>query len=158
MAEIFLMKAGPAMLVPEREEDAEVIKAMKPGALVKCVVTVPADPVFHRRMFKLLQVSYDFFCERKTGGAKFRGELVKPSFDRFRKDLTILAGFYDPVYCINGETRLEAKSLSYAKCDQPTKEKIYSAFIDAAIKHVYENSRSEEWLRAAVERLLMFAG
>jgi len=61
-------------------------------------------------------------------------------FDRFRKDLTILAGFYVQTVRLNGEIRTEAQSLAFASMDQEKFERVYSALINAAIKHVFSGT------------------
>lgn len=58
-------------------------------------------------------------------------------FDRFRKDLTILAGFYVQTVRLNGEVRTEAQSLAYASMEQEKFERVFNALINAAIKHVF---------------------
>ena len=58
-------------------------------------------------------------------------------FDRFRKDLTILAGFYHSTTRLNGDTRIEAESLSFATMEQDRFEQVYKALIQAAMKHIF---------------------
>lgn len=67
-------------------------------------------------------------------------------FDRFRKDLTILAGFYEQTVRLNGDIRTEAKSLAYANMDPDEFERCYSALINSAIKHVFAGTRDENIL------------
>lgn len=62
-------------------------------------------------------------------------------FDRFRKDLTILAGFYEQTVRLNGEVRTEAKSLAYGNMEQEEFERCYSSLINAAIKHVFAGTK-----------------
>ena len=50
-------------------------------------------------------------------------------------------------YAIDGLTfEVEAKSLSFASMDQDEFEACYSALINAAIKHVFQNTRDEQIL------------
>jgi len=67
-------------------------------------------------------------------------------FDRFRKDLTILAGFYEQTVRLNGEVRTEAKSLSYASMEPDEFERCYNAMINAAIKHVFGRTTDQNVL------------
>ncbi|CAM3448171.1 hypothetical protein KLVA111870_01990 [Klebsiella variicola] len=67
-------------------------------------------------------------------------------FDRFRKDLTILAGFYVKTVRLNGDIRVEAQSLAYANMEQEKFERVYSALINAAIKHVFSGTKDKEIL------------
>jgi len=61
-------------------------------------------------------------------------------FDVFRQNLTVLAGYYDQLYTIKGEVRIEAKSLSYGSMSQDEFEDCYSALISAAIKHIFQTT------------------
>lgn len=58
-------------------------------------------------------------------------------FERFRKDLTILAGFYEQTVRLNGDVRTEAKSLSFANMKPDEFERCYKAMINAAIKYIF---------------------
>lgn len=67
-------------------------------------------------------------------------------FDRFRKDLTILAGFYGQTVRLDGSVRTEAKSLSYGNMDDEEFGRCYSALINAAIKHVFAGTKDPDIL------------
>jgi hypothetical protein len=43
---------------------------------------------------------------------------VQKNFDQFRKDLTILAGYYESTINLRGEVRLIAKSLNFSAMGQ----------------------------------------
>lgn len=73
-------------------------------------------------------------------------------FDEFRKNLTILAGFYEVVTTIRGEVKYRAKSLKYGNMDQDEFERCYNAMINAALKHVFGNTSDP----ALNNRLLAF--
>jgi len=65
----------------------------------------------------------------------------------FRSHLTVLAGYYDSFAGIDGRVRVEAKSISYSNMTQEEFEQLYSALINAAIKHIFgdadENTRNQ---------------
>jgi hypothetical protein len=58
-------------------------------------------------------------------------------FELFRKQLTVLAGYYNQLYHIDGSFRLEAKSLSYGSMEPEDFEKFYNAAIQAAMKNIF---------------------
>lgn len=66
--------------------------------------------------------------------------------DRFRKDLTILAGFYEQTVRLNGEIRTEAKSLAYGNMEPDEFERCYNAMINAAIKHLFNGTKDRNTL------------
>ncbi|ENA9892037.1 DUF1367 family protein, partial [Escherichia coli] len=99
------------------------------------------NPSFHRKMFAFLNFCFQYWCAEHAG-YEFSDEATQ--FDEFRKNLTILAGFYDVVTTIRGEVRYRAKSLSYANMDQDEFERCYNSMINAALKHVFGRSNSPE--------------
>ena len=145
------------MLAPIDSEQAEKLSKVKTGDLLGVDVKLKRNPKFHRKMMALFSLCYETFEETIDAGIEYRGQLVKPSFDRFRRELVITAGHYIPVYNIQGEVRVEAKSISFARCTEDEAEAIYSSVIDAALRHVYKGARDEVWLRNTVEKIIQFS-
>ena len=58
----------------------------------------------------------------------------------YRANLTVLAGFYDSYYKIDGSVRIEAKSLSYGSMKQEEFEQFYNAVINAALKNIFKTN------------------
>ena len=58
------------------------------------------------------------------------------NFDQFREDIIILAGFYNTFWRVDGTPRIKAKSISFGSMDEIEFEKLYTATIDAIVKHV----------------------
>lgn len=143
-------------LVPDREEDAEALKRFKLGAVVKADVTNPRNIAFFRKWFALVKVAFGLWEE--TGiRATHKGQEILPNFDKFRKDVTILAGFCHPVLNVNGELRMEADSISFGSMSEETFEKLYAATLTAIVHRVMKGRISEERLREMAERVEEFA-
>ena len=156
MAILYLKKTATGLLIPAGEGDAEVLKKFKTGANLKTEIKEAHNYKFLQKMHCLAKLAYDHFCEHNQSTMTYRGQLVTPDYTRFRKDLTILAGHYTPVFRIDGEVRLEAKSWAYDKATNEERERIFSDFINAALKNVYKYSMSEAQLRDWVESILHF--
>lgn len=154
--EILLSKSMSGSLVPAYPEEAEKLESMRPGEVCKAKITRPRNLRFHRKGMALLGLAYSMWSEGLPTGVDYKGETVAPNFDRFRKDLTILAGFYEPIYGIDGSTRLTAKSLSFASMKEDEFERVYSALINTILGKVLKSLKAEE-LDAAVERVMRFA-
>lgn len=152
------MKGAGGAFLPATEEDAEKIKQYRTGAGIRVKTTemTPHNYEFHKKLFALFKFCYDQFEEMVDAGLEYRGQQVKPSFDRFREEMTILAGHYTAHHSLNGGVRLEAKSLSYAKMKDDEKERVFSSLIDAALRFLYRGQRDEAWLRNMVDQLLHF--
>lgn len=91
---------------------------------------------FHKKLFALLDIGFDAF-EPPT--QEYKGLPVQKNFKRFRKDVTIAAGFYEAVADINGNVRLEAKSISFAKMEENEFEQLYSKVADVLLQKVLKN-------------------
>lgn len=143
-------------LVPDTDEDFEASKRFKLGQVVKAEITNPRNLAFFRKWFALVKVGFNLWDE--TGiRAEWKGEEIRPDFDRFRKDVTILAGFGRPVVNLKGEIRYEADSISFGKMDEDAFEKLYNATLTTIVQKVMRGKVSEERLREMAERVEEFA-
>ncbi|MND38629.1 hypothetical protein D3C76_47640 [compost metagenome] len=145
------------VLVPDNDETADWLQKKKTGAVLCAEFTQPRNYKFLKKMMALFHCCFDHFTDQQDWSQQYRGMKIEPSFDLFRKQLTILAGHYDATYDIRGNVRLEAKSLSFANCTEEEAERIYQDVISAAIKQVFKFTISEEQLRKTVEDILAFA-
>lgn len=154
--EILMEKTLSGHLAPINEEEAELMKKLKLGGIVECKITNKRNPGFHRKFFALLKVGYDAWTETSVR-PMYQGMPVQPSMERFRKDVTILAGHYTATYNLKGEVRLEAESISFANMDQDVFEELFSSVINVLLRGVLSNGTyTEESLRQHVDRVLAF--
>jgi len=102
--EAYFIKTGHA-LAPASEADAELLSKIKAGEQVKLTLTRPRNAQFHRKFFALMQLAFDYFepPEHGEGSALAEKLTVEKNFERFRKDITILAGYYEASYRLNGD-------------------------------------------------------
>lgn len=127
--------------------------SMQPGELINVDVSFPRNPGFHRKFFALLQVGFDAW--EPAFEATIKGEPVGKNFERFRKDVTILAGFYEPAFALDGTLELEAKSISFASMDDAEFEQVYSAVANVLLAKVLRNYTREN-LDEHVDRIMGF--
>ena len=153
MVDIFVHKVRTATgyaLVPAHQNDVDAMKKL-PLTPLRVKVTRPRNVQWHRKLFALFNYLYDIW-EPDEGN-----QVGEKCFERFRQDLTILAGFYEQHVRLDGSTRVEAKSISFGKMDQDEFEELYSKVIDVGIKYVANNHTGEE-LRAVIDTILSFDG
>ena len=150
--EIYVRKMYDSF-VPVDIANLEVMEELTPGAEYKATLSRPRNIKFHRKLFALLKLGYDAFHPEMVS---YKGIVAEKDMDRFRHDITILAGHYKAVINIKGEVRLEAKSISFAKMDEEKFEKFYSSVINVILKEVMINYNEEE-LRQTVDEILGFA-
>lgn len=154
--ELWLRKNNEGALVAADDASEKYVAKLKRGAMVRGEFKAPNNTQFHRKMMALLRLLFEQFEERYDGSITHRGQVVKADFDRFREDLTIVAGHYEKTLSIDGELRLIAKSLSFGKMDQDERERVYSDLINAGLKRVLDKHWTEEKLRNAVQQILEF--
>ncbi len=132
--EAHFIKSGPYSLQCASDADAALLTKIKAGEVVKLKLTRPRNYLFHKKFFALLNFAYDYW-EPKSSFNKWGVEATK-DFDRFRKDVIVLAGLYDCTYRLNGDTRFEARSISFGSMSEDEFEKLYSACVDVILHYV----------------------
>ncbi len=130
-------------------------KYHKPGQTVVANVTVPRNKKFHRKYFALMKMAFDQW--EPPSDHTFRGVPIEKEFDHFRHDVTIMAGFYTPVWSIKGEMRIEPQSISFDYMDEEAFDELYSKTIDVLLKMVLgEKGFTKESVDELVGQLLTF--
>lgn len=151
-----LCRRVPGGFAPESDEEAAKLKKLKAGASVRVTVTQETNARFRRKWWALAKYAFDLWSETMPE-MLYRGQEVQRNFERFRKDLTILAGHFHPVWTVKGEMRVEADSLSFARMSDEAFEALYSATINAVLQKILMHTRlTEADLRAHVDRVLEF--
>lgn len=155
---ILMLRTLSGALVPLNDEERELLdKRAKAGAIVECDVIVKRNPQFMRKFFALLKVGFDLWTEHGRHNVTYHGQRVEPNFDRFRKDITILCGFYEATYNIKGELRLEPRSIAFGSMEDDEFEQLYSTAINVLLNNVLARvSIDEQTLRESVDRILAF--
>lgn len=154
--EVILLKSPTGALVPADPEQAQALSRFKAGDLVRGEFKLMQNGQFHRKMMALLNLCYEHFRDRVGAGVMHRGHLVKPCFDTWRKNFTIMAGHFEVVFNARGMPVPKAKSLSFAKMPPDEREQVYSDFIDAALKHVYDSNMTEAQLRNTIDQIMSY--
>ena len=132
--EIQMVKQPGGLFVPAFDTDVERLEKFKTGEVYPVEVRLARNPAFHGKVFKFFQFCFEHWAADKTD------ERFKPTaaqFDTFRKNLTVLAGYKDVTFTIDGRLRVDAKSLAFNNMDQAEFEECYSALINAALVHVF---------------------
>ncbi|MBY0243036.1 MAG: DUF1367 family protein [Burkholderiaceae bacterium] len=152
MTEIVLMRASN-VLVPHDEAAAAFIQKMKLGELVHSDFKRVRNYKFHKKYFALVSFAFDQWEPRS--GLTYQGQPVAKNKERFRKDIAILAGFFETTVNLKGEVRLEAKSISFAQMDEIEFEALYNETINVILQRVLTKYTRDD-LDAVVEQLLRF--
>ncbi len=151
MTKAYFLKTANG-LVPENEESFEALKKVKIGNVIHVEWKQPRNYEYHKKFFALLQIGFDAF---EPPIAEYRGNPVQKSFERFRKDVIIAAGYFDAVANIRGEVRAEAKSISFGSMSQEDFEALYNNVVNVLLQRVLSNyTRSD--LDNVVNQIIRF--
>lgn len=157
MSEILMIKAPNGALVPLDDDQAQKLKRFKVGSVVRGDFVEMRNGKFFKKWWTLAQFAYDIWSDSMEP-IEYRGQRVQPVFDKFRKDLTILAGYWHPVFNIDGTFKVEADSLAWATMSEETFAELYSKTIDAILAKVLpRHGLKREALAHHVDRVLEFA-
>lgn len=131
------------------------IKKLEPGELCIFDVTIPRNYKFLKKFFALLTVGFENWeCSRKH--RTYKGRPVTKDFERFRSDITILAGYFTQTYDIDGKMKIEAESISFANMDEIKFERVYSDVLNVLLDKVLTTYKNRAEVDAVVEKMMNF--
>ena len=131
---INFVKQPGGVLIPADDYEVERLTKFKTGEMYEVEIKLSRSPAFHRKCFAFMK-----FCfEHWRSDREFLDE--HEQFKCFRNNLTVLSGYYTETFKINGDVRIEAKSLSFGSMDQEEFEGCYNAMITAACKHIFKST------------------
>ncbi len=131
------------------------LKGAEPGEVFSVSLTFPRDPVKHRKFFALLNVGFEHW-QAKRKHKTYRGVPVEKNFDTFRKDVTILAGYYEQHFDLQGRMKLEAQSISFANMEDDEFERLYDAVAQVLLEQVLTTYAGRAELDEIVDRIMKF--
>ncbi|MCP4934403.1 MAG: DUF1367 family protein [bacterium] len=148
MTEAFFMKVNGA-LYPSSEKDRELLSKIRTGEAVKLTYKRVRNYEFLKKWWALITFAFDCWEPPEN-------HVGEKNLERFRKDIIILAGFYDQTIRLDGATRVEAKSISFGSMSEDDFDELYSKTIDVILKYVLKNYTGDE-LRSVVDQTMGFA-
>lgn len=151
MPRLLWIRAGSG-LVPGDEECQEWLQKQKHGATLRGDMAVQRNPKFHRKFFAMLKVAYDNWeaPEIETPIGK-----MHCTFDQFRNDVTILAGYREESVDTRGKFRYKAKSISFGKMKEDEFERLYNDVLNVVLLKFLGNWTGEDMERV-IEEILGF--
>jgi hypothetical protein len=154
--EIVMVKAPGGALVPMDDCEHRKTTRWKVGGVVRGEFTEMRNGAYFRKWWALAKLAFDMWAD-DLPEQEYRGQPVRPDFERFRKDLIILTGRFDPVYAADGTVRLVAHSISWARMSQDGFDRMYSETINVILaKILNDKGMTEASLRATVESIMRF--
>jgi hypothetical protein len=135
------------LLYPDSAHDQEKLGRIREGTPVKMTLKQERNYEFFKKWMALLRYAYDAWepDEHNLVGEK--------NLERFRKDITILAGYYESHVRLDGSTRISAKSVSFAEMSEDDFAELYQKTIDVILKYVLQNYTEDDLTRVMNEVL-----
>ena len=140
---------------PGDAETQEFHGKLKLGEAVHSDFKRMRNAAFHRKLFALLNLAFEYWepvsIDTKWG-------TPEKNFDRFRQDVTILAGYYHNVFRLDGSFRIEADSIAFGNMDQDTFDGLYSKVLDVLMVRIPMLSKmTKEEIDDLTNKVLEFA-
>ncbi len=154
--------------VPASDEDKEFADKIGAGEVVKFKFTKMRNYQFFKKWHSLVRLAFDYWepPELPEDPEKRWMKKITPekNYERFRKDLTIRAGYYDATFRLDGTVRIEADSIAWGSMTEETFKKLYSATINVVLAQIYlwdteeaEDQTPAEWLESLVDQVMAYA-
>lgn len=149
-------KVGDNAFIPADVETEQACRRLKFGDIVHGEFKKLRNPLFHRKFFALLKIGYQAWEPQELEG-EIDGLPVtivpQKSYEQFRADVTILAGYYSANYRLDNTVRIVPKSIAFANMDQVTFEHLYSKAVDVLLEKVLRNYTRDD-LDEVVDKIL----
>ena len=147
--EIFLTRIQNNCFSPSDEQSQEAVSKIKLGSTIRANIVQPRNIAFHRKLFALLNLGFDYF---EPPDDEWQGVKAEKSFEVFRQQVTILAGYRIVTYNLDGSVKIVAESISFGSMDEVKFEKLYNAVFSVIWRKVL--SQHEKWSEAEMRRVL----
>ena len=150
----FVTKATGGYLVPASGDDLEELEKLRNGSVYRVDIVKERNSLFHRKTLSLIRLGFNSWIpeEPKDGSA-----VPLKNFDSFRNDITVLAGFSDRVFKVDGSFELIAKSISFASMEEIEFEDFFSKVADVLLSNILKNYTRED-LDEVVDKILGYTG
>jgi len=142
-------------LIPYEPTTEAWYQKIKHGAVIHSDFKLMRNPGFHKKMFSLFNLAFEYW---EPGEINSKYGKPEKNFERFRKDLTILAGYFLIVIRLDGTAKPEADSLSYGNMEPEVFEACYNNILTVILKRIpVLDKMTKEEIDELVDRFLAFA-
>ena len=111
-------------------DSQEWIDRKNEGAFFECDISLPRNYRFHCKAFALVTVAFNYWTPYEVSIS------TRKNFEKFREEITILAGYCKDVYKLDGSIELIADSWSFAKMDEESFKIFYDKILTVIIQKV----------------------
>ena len=155
--ELVLRKGPGSCLIPGNEETNQALQKMKLGQILHGHFKKLRNPKFLAKFMALVRFLFENWEPGELQDPRWKGVRPQKSFERFRKDLIILAGFYEASYRLDGSVRIEAQSISFGRMSEEEFEELCQRVIDVGLQKILPAAYDSRTVRATIDQLLAFS-
>ena len=125
---------------------------LEPGEFFTFTYRQQRNVKFHRKFFALMNHAFDHW-EPEHGRKRltYRGKPIAKSLNAFREMVTILAGYYEASYDLQGRVKLRAKSIAFDKMPEEEFAQLYEAVLKVLLEQVLQNYKRDDIERVVAE-------
>lgn len=145
-------KVSLGLVAPADVETEQALEKLHVGDLIHGDFKKARNYAFHKKFFALLKVGYEAW-EVGEGRRSNKHGPIEKNYERFRADVTILAGYYTQHFRLDGSVIVEAKSISFANMGEEEFAQVYSKVADVLLQKVLRNYTRED-LDEVVDKIL----
>jgi len=142
-----------AGFIPADPATQEYVRKIKMGSILHGDFTKARNPLFLKKFFALLNLAFDYW---QPGELSDKYGSVEKNFEQMREDLTILAGYYERHFRVDGSVRVKAKSISFANMEEDEFSKLYQAVLTVVLNKIMIQFEREEVDQMVINSILEF--
>lgn len=141
---LYLYKRPDGCLYPADEDAQEYLRKIAAGEVIQCSVRKARNYKFLKKFMALLKTGFE--CQEQY-----------PTFEAFREEVTILAGWFTTHAHRDGRVSLQAKSIAFDNMDELEFERLYQAAINVLLQHFVAKMTEAELREAVAENIVRFS-
>jgi hypothetical protein len=146
-------------LYPDNPGDLKEFDKFSDGQAVRIKIVRQRNYKFLKKFFGLLNFAYENWEPIKTVIYDMQSHVIpiNKSVEVFRAELTILAGYYEAFYKVDGTVVFKAKSIAFANMKEDEFARLYKKVFDIVWDKFFPNYTEAELEQGAAEYLLQYA-
>lgn len=142
-------------LIPADPEADKWYQKQKIGVVISAEVKTVRNYGFLKKLFALLNLAFEYW---EPGIVSSKYGIPIKSFEQFRHDLIILAGYYHTEIRLNGSVRVVPDSISFSSMEQDTFEKLYQNVLTVIMDKIpVLDKMTEDEINDLVNKVIAFA-
>jgi len=139
------------ILLPADKETQTYVGKLIRNDVITADFKKPRNYRFHKKWFALVKFAYENWTPSNFEDSRWKDVIPEKSFDRFRKDIIIMAGRFNAVYRVDGSVRIEAQSIAFGNMNEEEFSKLYDKTANVILERVLTNYTAEQLAETVVK-------